>query len=118
MQWRGLSKRDTNVLKALFILMIVMHNFFHVFPGWNIENEFVFKRSNFALFRNGITSSGFFNALGLLFSYFGHYGVQVFVFLSAYGLYRSYLNKKLQYWQFVKNRVSKLYPAFFLGVLF
>lgn len=114
--WHGLSMNDTKALKAISILMIVLHNFFHVFPGWDIENEFIFRRSNFDSFRNSIIGSGFFDALGLLFSYFGHYGVDVFVFLSSYGLYHSCRNKKLQYWQFVKNRVSKLYPAFFLAV--
>ena len=116
--WRGLSKNDTKALKAVSILMIVLHNFFHVLPGWEIENEFWFSRSNYKFIRHSIPGANFFDALGLLFSYFGHYGVNAFVFLSSYGLYQSYRNKKLQYWQFVKNRVSKLYPAFFLGVLF
>jgi peptidoglycan/LPS O-acetylase OafA/YrhL len=115
---RSLSKNDTIALKAFGILLIVLHIFFHSFPGWDIENEFWFSRSNYQFIRNSILRSGFFDALGLLFSYFGHYGVNAFVFLSSYGLYQSYRNKKLQYWQFVKKRVSKLYPAFFLGVLF
>ncbi|MEO6219513.1 MAG: acyltransferase family protein, partial [Ginsengibacter sp.] len=114
--WRGLSKNDTKALKGVCILMIVLHNFFHVLPGWEIENEFWFSRSNYKFIRGNITGSNFFDALGLLFSYFGHYGVNAFVFLSSYGLYQSCRNKKLQYWQFVKKRVSKLYPAFFLAV--
>ncbi|MEO6638586.1 MAG: acyltransferase [Ginsengibacter sp.] len=115
--WRGLSKNDTKALKAVCILMIVLHNFLHVFPGWQIENEFIFRRFNFDFFRNSIIGSGFFDAVGLIFSYFGHYGVDVFVFLSSYGLYRSCRNKHLDYWEFVKNRLFKLYPAFFLAVL-
>ncbi len=117
LHWRVLSKRETNVLKGVFILLILLHNFFHVFPGWAIENEFVFERSRFDFFRNSIRGSGFLDAVGLLFSYFGHYGVQIFIFLSAYGLSRSYRNKEIKYWQFLKNRLSKIYPTFFLAVL-
>jgi peptidoglycan/LPS O-acetylase OafA/YrhL len=43
--------------------------------------------------------------------------VQLFVFLSAYGLYLSYRNKPLHYWSFVRGRIWKLWPAFFLAVL-
>ncbi len=117
LRWSVLSKRDTNVLKGVFILLILLHNFFHVFPGWAIENEFVFKRSRFDFFRSTISGSGFFDALGLLFSYFGHYGVHIFVFLSAYGLSLSYRNREIKYWQFLKDRLSKIYPTFFLAVL-
>ncbi len=114
---RGLSKNDTQALKGLCILMIVLHNFFHVLPGWDIENQFVFRRTKFDFFTNNIIGSGFFDALGLLFSYFGHYGVDAFVFLSSYGLYHSCRDKQLKYWPFVKTRIAKLYPTFFLAVL-
>ena len=115
-QWNGLTKTDTNALKGLCILVIVLHNFLHVFPTWNIENEFAFDAPKFTYFQDHFFS-GLFNDFGLLFSYFGHYGVQMFVFLSAYGLYLSYKNKNIRYPGFVKDRVSKLYPTFFLAVL-
>ena len=115
--WQGLSKNDTTVLKAAGIAMIVLHNYFHLFSGWSIQNEFTFKANNFEYFRTHF-SFNLYNDIGLLFAYFGHYGVQLFVFLSAYGLYTSYKNKPLYYWQFVRERIWKLWPAFFLAVLF
>ena len=116
LQWKQLSKTDTAVLKAIFILMIVLHNFFHVFPSWNIENEFGFNADKYTFFTSHFFS-GLFNDVGLLFSYLGHYGVQIFVFLSAYGLYLSYENRPIHYWKFVKGRITKLYPTFLLAVI-
>src|SRR5215218_5598235 len=97
--WRGLSKNDTTVLKAVFIAMIVLHNFFHSFPGWRLENEFAFNPNKFDYFRTHL-SLNLYNIIGLLLAYWGHYGVQVFVFLSSYGLYLSYQNKPIRYWTF------------------
>ncbi len=112
---KGLTKTDTNILKALAILTIVLHNFFHVFPSWNIENEFDFKLERFQYLTNHI-SWNLLETIPLLLSYFGHLGVQVFIFLSAYGLYQSSRNTKIDTADFVWNRISKLYPAFFLAV--
>ena len=117
LRWRGLSKNDTTVLKAVGIAAIVLHNYFHLFPGWMIENEFSFKRKNFVFFTSNF-SLDLFNDFKLLFAYFGHYGVQLFVFLSAYGLYSSYSGKQIHYGKFVWERIWKLWPAFFLAVLF
>lgn len=117
LQWQGLSKNDTTVLKAVSIFLIVLHNYFHSFPDWGIENEFAFTARRFLFFKEHL-SGNLYNNIGLLFAYFGHYGVQMFVFLSAYGLYRSYQNKPIIYWKFIRNRIWKLWPAFFLAVLF
>jgi peptidoglycan/LPS O-acetylase OafA/YrhL len=117
LHWHGLTRNDTTALKGVCIALIVLHNYFHSFPGWRIENEFAFSTWKFQYFNEHVTS-GFYNAVGLFFSYFGHYGVQMFVFLSAYGLYLSYQNKPIRYWPFVRSRVWKLWPAFFLAVLF
>lgn len=111
-----LSKNDTAILKAVFIAFIVLHNFFHVFPNWNIENEFDFKEERFTFFTDTINWNPF-HFIPLLLAYLGHYGVQIFIFLSAYGLYISTRNKPIQYGSFLRDRIWKLYPAFLLAVV-
>jgi peptidoglycan/LPS O-acetylase OafA/YrhL len=54
--------------------------------------------------------------LRAVFSYFGHYGVQIFIFFSAYGLTRKYLNKNIQLASFLARRTGKIYLSFLLCV--
>jgi peptidoglycan/LPS O-acetylase OafA/YrhL len=55
-------------------------------------------------------------AIQAFFSFFGHFGVQLFVFLSAYGLARSHWDDPSSWAGFLWGRVKKLYPAFGLVV--
>src|SRR5687768_4459589 len=82
------------------------------------ENDFAYKRQKFDFFLRELNTHSPFEFVGLIFSYLGHYGVQIFIFLSAYGLYLSTRNKEIRYWKFVRERIAKLYPSFFLAVLF
>lgn len=115
MNWKTLDKIDSSLYKGIAILMIVTHNFMHLFPVPK-ENEF------------GFYPDRFFNLLHLVFnepeniiraslSFFGHFGVQIFVFLSAYGLAKKYSVHKLTYWPFIWQRILKIYPAFILAIL-
>lgn len=115
-KWQGISKIDTQLLKGGGILLIIFHNLFHAFHYWNIENEFDFKPERLAYFLNHFNDD-LFSFTGLSFAYFGHYGVQIFIFLSAYGLYVSSRKKTEPYWGFIKNRIRKLYPTFVMAVL-
>jgi peptidoglycan/LPS O-acetylase OafA/YrhL len=105
--------RDTDALKGVGILAIVLHNFFHSLPHAVIENEFAFVPGNFQRFLGTVTDPR--QTIQTLFSFLGHFGVQLFIFLSAYGL-------ALKYWTtpswsaFVWSRIRKLYPMFFLAV--
>ncbi len=105
--------RDTSALKTIGILAIVLHNFYHTLPGAVIENEFVFVPSHFQRFLDTVVDPR--QTFQTMFSFLGHFGVQLFIFLSAYGL-------ALKYWTtpswtgFVSSRVRKLYPMFFLAV--
>ena len=110
------SKSDTNIIKGLGILMIMFHNFFHLIDPGIGENEFAFSADNFKRFVD-FTSSDPLNFIRFTFSYFGHYGVQLFIFMSSYGLYLGYRNKNVKWLNFMRKRVGKLYPTLFLGIM-
>lgn len=110
------SKRDTSILKGFAILCIVFHNYFHWLwpsPG---ENEFSFSMGAiYKLFEQLHQYPGeWFN---LLFSYFGHYGVQLFVMVSGYGLVLSMMNRSRSWGAFVLDRLKKLYPLLLTAVI-
>lgn len=49
---------------------------------------------------------------------FGGTGVHLFVFLSGFGLYYSYIKKPIKYSQFLKRRITKIYlPYIFVVIL-
>lgn len=111
------SKQDTNFIKGVGILMIMMHNYFHLILPAPGENEFSYSFDTFLNFQQLILEfpGRFFR---YSFSYFGHYGVQLFVFISAYGLYKSFDQKPSGYVQFLKKRVLKLYPTLVIAIFF
>jgi peptidoglycan/LPS O-acetylase OafA/YrhL len=108
-----LDLRDTAVLKAVGIVAIVLHNFYHKLPATPKENEFDFNPDRFQHFLSAVTVPQ--QAFQSFLSAFGHFGVQLFIFLSAYGL-------AIKYWSisgwgpFVWSRIRKLYPSFFLAL--
>ena len=113
----SLSKRDTSIIKGFAILCIVFHNYFHWLwpsPG---ENEFNFSPSTVdRLFELLCKYPGEF--VNILFSYFGHFGVQLFIMLSGYGLVLSMMNHHKPWGTFVLDRLKKLYPLLLTGVVF
>ncbi|MBA6357448.1 MULTISPECIES: acyltransferase [unclassified Colwellia] len=115
MYWRLLDKVDSNLYKGIAILMIVTHNFMHLFPKPK-ENEFSFSLERTLDFIYLISDSPE-SILRVLASFLGHFGVQIFVFLSAYGLTKKHLLAKISYWPFIRQRIIKIYPAFILAIL-
>lgn len=111
-----LEKSDTRYLQGLSIMLIVLHNLVHNLKPLPSQNEF-----NFSI----VKAQGLFDILlnepgdliRALLSYYGHYGVKVFVFLSAYGLTRVYLNNQVEYWPYIKRHVGKIYAAFMIVVV-
>lgn len=114
MYWNALDKIDSNLYKGIAILMIVMHNFMHRFPIPS-ENEFDFSPEKFLDFLH-IASTQPESFIRISLSFFGHFGVQIFTFLSAYGLTKKYLRRKPDYWIFIWQRAIKIYPAFLLAI--
>ena len=117
MVFKGYTKRDTSIIKGFGILCIVLHNYFHWLAPSPGENEFDFLPGRV---------TGFFNLLiekpgefvNILFSYLGHYGVQLFVFVSGFGLALSMMNHRRTWESFVLTRLKKLYPLLLVGVVF
>lgn len=106
-----LDQRDTTLLKGLAITAIVFHNFFHLVSPVR-ENEFAFDPVRFHLFLGTLGHPALF--IQAFFSFFGHFGVQVFIFLSAYGLAKSHWEDSSLWTEFMWSRVKKLYPMFLL----
>jgi peptidoglycan/LPS O-acetylase OafA/YrhL len=110
-----LDRTDTTVLKALAILAIVFHNFFHAAIDVH-ENEFDFDPARFSVFLHTVVHPS--SAIQALFAFYGHFGVQTFIFLSAYGLAKSHWDDDSSWFSFMWSRIKKLYPMFFLVILF
>jgi peptidoglycan/LPS O-acetylase OafA/YrhL len=112
---KTIGKRETNIYKGLAILLIVSHNFFRWINPNSGENEFFFSAKHVENFLSLVQKYPW-ETPNLFFSYFGHYGVQIFIFLSGYGLSKSYLSGNKNFLVFLGNRVLKLYPAFLFSM--
>lgn len=113
---RKFNQDESLVLKGIAILFIVFHNIYrHIAPVAD-ENEFWFSPDGIKKFILilGADPREFVN---VFFNFFGHYGVQAFIFISAYGITMSYLSKKPPYLGFIWQRLTKLYPAFLIAAL-
>ena len=84
-----LSRTECTALRGIAILGIVLHNYCHWLHGMVHENEYNYNPDNVAaLYRVLAHPDG--NLFIQLMSFFGHYGVPIFLFLSAYGLVMKY----------------------------
>lgn len=114
MKFNTLNRNDSIFYKGVAILLIVIHNFMHLFPSPK-EMEFQFYNDRFEIF---ILSLGQpLDLIRVFFSYFGHFGVQVFVFLSAYGLTKRYANEIIYFSQYMLKRIKVIYPSFLLAIV-
>lgn len=112
-----LSKAECTALRGIAIMAIMLHNYCHWLSGSVKENEYTFHIGN---------SEGIWNAIchadGLLpmqlLSYFGHYGVPVFLFLSGFGLVLKYEREnepRHKAWPFLKFHYQKLFRMMIPG---
>ncbi len=110
-----LTFEDTTFYKGLAILMIILHNFFHWLPQWIDGNEQDFKSYRVEDYIQIFSHPEF--IFQTTFSFLGYYGVQIFLFLSAYGLTKKYLNSEIIYFNYLKRRILKIYPAFLFSII-
>ena len=112
----GFSIEDSNIIKGVGILLIAFHNFFHWIAPSAKKNEFSFSANGIHDLFNGIGQQPL-ESINLIFSFWGHFGVQLFIFISGYGLMRAYQNKQFNWGQFVSKRINKLWPTFFFAMI-
>lgn len=112
-----LSRRDVSILKGAGILMIFLHNYLHWERDMGIENEFAFSASGFKAFLDHAFDGplAFFR---YSFAYFGHFGVQLFVLTSGYGLAVSARSKREEcYLGYLVPKLIKILALLLLGAL-
>ena len=108
------SKTDSLILKGVSMLFIMIHNYWNI--GIHLENEFKFDVMNISTLYNNVVSGSLFLKLRSISSFAFHYGVQIFIFLSGYGLYHSY-NKNPKPFNFIYNRLKKNFSLMIFGLI-
>lgn len=110
------TKRDVSVLKAFGILLIVVHNFLHLTNDIG-ENEMYFQSLSVYKFMDSVVNQPF-AAWAYILSYLGHYGVQIFIFCTGYGLAKSFANKSLkEYPKYFLKKIALLYLLILIGLV-
>lgn len=116
----GLSKAECTMMRAIAIMGIVLHNYCHWLGSMVKENEYMFSEVNVRRILVEMSSPSL-DIFSHLLSFFGHYGVPVFVFISAYGLVKKYESPQHIYdddkgvWHFVKIHYMKLFTLMIVG---
>ena len=115
-----LTRAESAALKGIAILFIALHNFFHWLPFAVSENEYQYNYyKTYHMYEHVKQLSP--NLFIDFFSYFGHYGVPVFVFLSGYGMAKKYESGKPvpSFLKFTSYNFLKFWKLMFLAyVLF
>ena len=109
---------NSQVLRGLAILSIILHNYTHWMYGAIFENEFTYQEWHVSKLLDYLSHPD--GRLPLqLFSFFGHYGVVIFVFLSAYGLEKKYgrTTKEVRPLPFIWTHYLKLLSMCIVGYI-
>lgn len=84
-----LTRTECEAMRGIAIIAIVLHNYCHFIGRIVKENEYQYLGFNNDRLWQVLTNPDELLPVHL-FSYFGHYGVPVFLFLSGFGLVRKY----------------------------
>ena len=90
-----LTRKECTAMRGIAILAIMLHNYCHFIGKIVQENEYQFFTSNNDRLWQVISNPDLLLPVHLL-SYFGHYGVPVFLFLSGFGLVKKYESEASQ----------------------
>ena len=86
-----LTKNECSAMRGIAIMAIMLHNYCHWLRGTVRENEYKFYADRAAGMWQALFSPDDLFLANML-SFFGHYGVPVFLFLSGFGLVLKYEN--------------------------
>jgi len=104
-------------MRGVAILAIMLHNYTHWLKGIVRENEYTWHQFKFDQLWHYVLNPDEQLPMHLL-SFFGHYGVPVFLFLSGYGLIKKYEQSQLPeigFCRFVRYNYLKLFRIFIVG---
>ena len=108
-----MNRLECSTLRCIAIVSIMLHNFAHKLPDAAPENEFSFSLEHYEYFWDCVFGKDF---LIQIFSFFGHLGVPVFVFLTGYGLARKYDGmERLEWKTFLYNHWKKMFIPLVVG---
>ena len=116
----SLNIRQSQALRGIAILGIILHNYCHFLKFAVKENEYTFtaeKPQQLLEKLLALDSDLFIHIL----SFFGHYGVPVFLFISGYGLVKKYEASEVRGGEsariFLWNHFKKLFRLMIWGYL-
>ena len=112
-----LTREECTAMRGIAILSIMLHNYCHFIGRIVKENEYQFFTSNNEGLWRVLTHPDTLLPVHLL-SYFGHYGVPVFLFLSGFGLVMKYEHKtqeRIGVVPFVRYNYLKLLRMLIVG---
>ena len=113
---KTLTYQDSQKLRGLAIILIMIHNFCHVLPEFIPENEYLWSIEPIKQYGQYIFQGGPHLILNL-FSHYGFYGIALFIFLSGYGLATKYdLKEGISPVHFLVHHASKLWRLLFIGI--
>lgn len=115
-----ISRDRSYIMRGLAIIFIALHNLCHLIGGITRENEFLFRYKNV----NEILSIDSLSVKTIcdILSFFGWYGVPVFMFMSGYGLVKKYeqstpAEKHFSYRGFIRSNYMKLFLLMLPGTV-
>lgn len=111
----NLSLKSSFYLKGMAILLIMLHNFFHWLPPRFGENEMFWSIKHLTGFWDAVNKFPYLS-VDCFWGLIGIFGVPVFVFLSGYGLTKSFSAKKGRIITFVIRHIAKIYLLFLISV--
>ena len=117
-----LTRTECSALRGLAIIGIFLHNYCHWLGFAVKENEYTFSIKKSSQMIQAVMSPDW-NLPIHLISFFGHYGVPVFLFLSAYGLAMKYEGRgghrpparQTAFLPFVSHHYVKLFKMMIVG---